>query len=104
MPLIPLTDFLMHGVVLQTRVSGRRRPAGADVSRETFLRKSRARIFRAPPNHRVLPPMFHVKHRCADRPAIAPARPHPYLPGALARADVRCQGSGIGSGCASSDP
>jgi hypothetical protein len=37
MPLISLSDFLMHGVVLQSRYI---RPRAGDVSRETFLRKS----------------------------------------------------------------
>jgi hypothetical protein len=44
MSLIRLADFLMHGVVLQSRMSG---PAAApaDVSRETFLRKIAAAHF-----------------------------------------------------------
>jgi hypothetical protein len=40
MYLIPLADFLMHGVVLQSRESWRVARPSADVSRETFLRKS----------------------------------------------------------------
>jgi hypothetical protein len=42
MSLIPLDDFLMHRVVLQTRESPAAHPGSADVSRETFLRKLRA--------------------------------------------------------------
>jgi hypothetical protein len=48
-------DFLMHGVVLQSR-DGRppaREPA-ADVSRETFLRKTARRISSVPSNLEIL--------------------------------------------------
>jgi hypothetical protein len=46
MLLIPLPDFLMHGVVLQSRAF---RPRWPDVSRETSLRKNPPTPFLTPP-------------------------------------------------------
>ena len=49
MPLKNKGDFLMHGVVLQSRESAAAGGRAGDVSRETFLRKT-SRIFAAAAN------------------------------------------------------